>query len=211
MSTRQQRRDWQEFRESHGATPREFKKRWVAMFGRQPTLQEFSAYIEKRDELRKPLGRQKKEAVVHSNIHVQRTISMGHRLPSYDGICASLHGHNVTFEVMVHTTSFLDFKVVDHALGILLSAMDHAMVLHDQDPVIAALRQLPFPQRVVLLNVEPTTEALAQLIFNEMQAALVATGQPEYAVVEVKVYETAKYAASCGQGSSVKRTMDGTI
>lgn len=122
-------------------------------------------------------------------ITVVRNISMGHRLPSYIGLCSSLHGHNVRFEVTIAVTEdFLDFKKVDEALSALTSEMDHAMVLYAQDPWLEQI--LVLNTRVVKLSVEPTTEALAQYIFNEMTKI--------YAHVErVTVYETDKYSASC--------------
>lgn len=126
-------------------------------------------------------------------VTVQRTISMGHRLPSYQGICSSLHGHNVRTVVTVRCTEgFLDFKHIDGWLENVLSDLDHAMVLYEQDPMVHVLHTaLPgdFLQRLVLLTVEPTTEALAQLVFNEMSSYCF--------VEEVVVHETDKYQASC--------------
>lgn len=197
MSTRQQRREWQEFREQHGATLKIFKIKWRAMFNREPTDTEIQSYLDKKRELTKPLGaKDKTPRASRANITVQRTISMGHRLPSYDGICSSMHGHNVTFEVMLHTTRFTDFKLVDRDLAHLLEPLDHAMVLYQHDSFVPQLRR--WPQRLVLLNVEPTTEALAELLFNELSGLA-------WHVVEVKVYETSKYAASVGEGGFVKR------
>lgn len=129
---------------------------------------------------------------------IRRTISMGHRLPNYDGICASLHGHNVTFEVCVRVNEFTDFKEIDRALEVFLSELDHAMVLWERDTAgRAACGQIP-SQRVVLLSVEPTTEALAQLLFSEMSL--------HYDVAVVTVYETEKYSASCDKSST--KTID---
>ncbi len=119
-------------------------------------------------------------------ITTERTISMGHRLPSYQGVCASPHGHNVRFEVEIDTRGgFIDFKRIDSALAAVLADLDHAMVLHESDPLLELLRGFGF--RTVALSVEPTTEALAQLVFNEMQGS--------FTVVAVTVYETAKYSA----------------
>jgi len=202
MSTRAQRQDWQDFREKHGKTVKEFQQKWVAMFGRAPKPAELDEYKIRRAELKAPLGRKgllrkpRTNTPAMANLHIRRTISMGHRLSTYDGICSSMHGHNVTFEVMLHTTKFTDFKAVDRDLGRLLEPLDHAMVLFEDDPFVRVLR--PLPQRLVLLNVEPTTEAIAELIFNEMC-------ELSWIIVEVKVYETDKYAASIGHGGNVKR------
>ena len=133
-------------------------------------------------------------------ITVAETISMGHRLPTYDGICSSLHGHNVRVEVSVWTQTFLDFKQVSNRLREVLEPLDHAMVLHDVDPVIATLRATLPEQRLVLLNVEPTTEHLAAYVYQQMRDLI-------YDVLSVTVHETAKYSATCcGEERAVKRT-----
>jgi len=131
-------------------------------------------------------------------ITVIHTISMGHRLPTYDGICASLHGHNVRVEVHVNTKAFLDFKEVSRRLHEVVEPLDHAMVLHETDPVIPALRTLAV-QRLVLLSREPTTENLAAYIYQQMRDLY-------YDVLSVTVYETDKYSATCcGEAPTVVR------
>ena len=122
------------------------------------------------------------------NIVVKHTISMGHRLQSYKGICSSLHGHNVVVEA--HFTSkdkFLDFKVLHEHLKAVLDDFDHAMVLEENDPIVAALA--PFSIRTVLLSHEPTTENIAAYVLNSLLHVL-----PE--TFAVKVRETEKYYAS---------------
>lgn len=135
------------------------------------------------------------------HITVVRTISTGHRLPSYDGICNSLHGHNISVEVHVTTKEFLDFKDVSRRLEEVLEPLDHAMVLHDKDPVVPALRLVLPTQRLVLLNVEPTTEHLATYVYQQMRDLM-------YDVLSVTVKETDKYSASCsGEEPAVRRTV----
>lgn len=129
-------------------------------------------------------------------ITVQHTISLGHRLPSYKGICSSPHGHNarVVATVDVKEDSFLDFKRLSDRLWTVLEPMDHAMVLHDKDtPLIAVLEKYDF--RHVLLDVEPTTEALATYIFSELR-------QHGYLILSVVVHETEKYSATCTEFSN---------
>lgn len=125
-------------------------------------------------------------------ITASHTISMGHRLPSYDGICSSPHGHNVKVTVDVQVAKFFDFKVLKDHLMSIIESMDHAMVLYEHDPFVRVVREFNF--RYVTLNVEPSTEHLAQLIFNEMCSRLMHHG--EVAVACVTVYETDKYSAS---------------
>jgi 6-pyruvoyl-tetrahydropterin synthase len=125
-------------------------------------------------------------------ITVSRTISMGHRLPSYDGICASPHGHNVKVELTIHPhRKFLDFKYVDKVLQSVLEPLDHAMVLQADDVLYEFCVQNSW--RCLALPFEPTTEALAQWLFRVAHAALL----PEGEVLELTVHETDKYSATC--------------
>ena len=59
----------------------------------------------------------------------------------------------------------------------------------DTDPLLPVLHELDM--RVLALNVEPTTEAIAQVVFNWLARS------KGYAVVRVTVYETDKYSATC--------------
>jgi 6-pyruvoyl-tetrahydropterin synthase len=131
-------------------------------------------------------------------ITVTHTISMGHRLPSYDGVCSSPHGHNLRVEVQVRVPPdvFLDFKLVSGHLAGILAPLDHAMVLHDKDPLAHVLLVAGF--RVVKLSSEPTTEALAQYVYAEM-------ARHAHAVVRVTVHETDRYSAETTHGGDVRR------
>lgn len=122
------------------------------------------------------------------SITVERTISMGHRLPSYKGICSSPHGHNVRVEVevLLDPGQFVDFKEIDQVLEKLLSDFDHAMVLQDNDPLLETLKRMNF--RTVGFEFEPTTENIAEWIFNRFLR--------RFQVIKVVVHETGKYSAT---------------
>lgn len=129
-----------------------------------------------------------------TTIKVSRTISMGHRLPSYKGICSSPHGHNVQVDVVVRVPEgkFIDFKVIDKALAKILDGMDHAMVLYEKDPLLSVLRDgMPLPFRTYALPVEPTTEAIAGHVLDLMKKALY-----DQHIVSCTVHETGKYSAT---------------
>lgn len=128
-------------------------------------------------------------------ISVKHTISMGHRLPSYNGICRSPHGHNVTVSANINTITFLDFKHVKDDLVTLLTAFDHAMVLHVDDPLFETLRQFGF--RLVALSHEPTTENVATALFNEFHILY-----PNLRVIAVE--ETASYCAIANEIGACK-------
>lgn len=118
---------------------------------------------------------------------------MGHRLPSYKGLCASPHGHNmeVTVQVGAPEDYFLDFKTVSEHLHTILDDFDHAMILEVEDPFLVALEAFDF--RVVTLNYEPTTENIAAFVFLELKRLIPGVCN----VVSVYVKETEKYGAWC--------------
>ena len=122
------------------------------------------------------------------SVSVSAVVSLGHRLPDYDGICSSPHGHNARFVATVRSDVFLDFKRLSDALWKVVEPMDHAMVLRASDPLLELLRGLGF--RTVALSVSPTTEALASYVFG----ALVESGIG-CEVVDVVVHETDRYSA----------------
>lgn len=121
-------------------------------------------------------------------ISVKTTISMGHRLPNYDGVCSSLHGHNVTITANIDTKEFIDFKQVKRHLKEITDDFDHAMVLYDKDPLYSHLLLAPTPLRLIALSVEPTTENIATYIYNILRSIYVG-------LLVVAVEETASYTA----------------
>lgn len=120
-----------------------------------------------------------------------RTISMGHRLPFYNGICSSLHGHNVKVQVTLDNFGvFIDFKDVDAELARILEPFDHAMVLLETDNMYGYLVGAPEAIRLVGLSAEPTTENIAYYVFQEMAVKY------SKEMRHVEVFETAKYSAT---------------
>jgi len=112
----------------------------------------------------------------------------GHRLLNYDGKCRNLHGHNgravVTLEgpALDRLGMLVDFS---HIKGVLQKwideTIDHKMLLHRDDPVLGYLQQKGEP--VVVLDVNPTAENIAKLIFDHANSQ----GLP---VIEVRLWET---------------------
>ena len=112
----------------------------------------------------------------------------GHRLLNYAGKCRNLHGHNGRAVVTLESASLdalgmvVDFSEVKRVAGKWIDeALDHRMLLHEDDPIIPELRRQGEP--FVTLGVNPTAENIARLIFER----LAAHGLP---VVEVTLWET---------------------
>ena len=112
----------------------------------------------------------------------------GHRLLNYAGKCRHLHGHNGKAVITVETAALdalgmvIDFSVMKRVIGAWIDEhIDHTMLLHRDDPVIPALRQLG--ERFRVLDVNPTAENIARLIYDHA----VEEGFP---VTEVTLWET---------------------
>jgi 6-pyruvoyltetrahydropterin/6-carboxytetrahydropterin synthase len=112
----------------------------------------------------------------------------GHRLLDYDGICKHPHGHNAVAEIEVRTDQLdsrnmvCDFSDIKRIVkGWIDRELDHKMVLRQDDPLVAPLRQLGEP--MYLLDSNPTVERIAQLIYQY-------AGTQGLPVVRVKLWET---------------------
>jgi 6-pyruvoyltetrahydropterin/6-carboxytetrahydropterin synthase len=123
----------------------------------------------------------------------------GHRLLDYDGKCRHLHGHNGTAVITLHGDRLdrrgmlVDFSDLKRVVGGWIdSTLDHTMLLHKDDPVLPLLREKG--ERVHVLDVNPTAENIAKLIFDY------AAGQG-FPVTEVRLWETPScYATYAGSG-----------
>jgi 6-pyruvoyltetrahydropterin/6-carboxytetrahydropterin synthase len=112
----------------------------------------------------------------------------GHRLLNYEGKCRNLHGHNGKAVITLQTTQLdrlgmvVDFTEIKRVIGTWIDeALDHRMILHRDDPALPELRRLGEP--VVVLDVNPTAENIARLIYDRA----VLHGLP---VIEVTLWET---------------------
>jgi len=118
----------------------------------------------------------------------------GHRLLDYDGVCKHPHGHNAVAEIDVRTDQLdsrnmvADFSDIKRLVkGWIDRELDHKMILREDDPLVAPLRQLGEP--MFLLESNPTVERIARLIFDT-------TRELGFIVVAVRVWETPSSFAS---------------
>jgi 6-pyruvoyltetrahydropterin/6-carboxytetrahydropterin synthase len=122
------------------------------------------------------------------------TFCYGHRLLYYDGKCRHLHGHNGRAVITLAAPALdglgmvMDFTRLKRVVGGWIEqTLDHRMLLHRDDPALPLLRGLGEP--VVVLDVNPTAENIARLIFDY------AAGQG-FPVAEVRLWETDTCCAS---------------
>jgi len=89
---------------------------------------------------------------------VQPSFAAAHQLRGYEGKCENLHGHNWKLDVVLtaaetdHLGMVVDFNDVKATLDAILEKLDHRF-LNDLDP---------------FREVNPTTENVARLIFNQL-------------------------------------------
>src|SRR5258708_1686267 len=98
------------------------------------------------------------------------TFCYGHRLLEYDGKCRHLHGHNGRAVITLETARLdplgmvVDFSRLKRVVGGWIDeTLDHKMLLHKNDPVLAFLREQGEP--ILVMEVNPTAENIAKLIF----------------------------------------------
>jgi len=135
--------------------------------------------------------------------HVAREIEFcyGHRLLDYEGKCRYLHGHNAKAEIVLEGDRLnecgmlFDFGEIKRVVsGWIDENLDHRMLLRRDDPAVSPLRELGEP--LVLLDVNPTAENLAKLIFEF-------TAGQGFPVAEVRLWETPRCcAAYCREGET---------
>ncbi len=112
----------------------------------------------------------------------------GHRLLNYDGKCRHLHGHNGRAVITLAAPQLdaagmvMDFARIKRVVSTWIDeTLDHKMLLHKDDPVLAFLRQQGEP--VYVMNVNPTAENIARLIYDF-------TAEQGFPVIEVQLWET---------------------
>ena len=94
----------------------------------------------------------------------------GHRLLNYDGKCKHLHGHNgravitIAADALDQRGMVVDFKDVKMVVAKWIDDnLDHRMILHRDDPVVATLQEMQEP--LYLVDENPTAENIAKIIY----------------------------------------------
>ena len=130
----------------------------------------------------------------------------GHRLLGYQGKCRQLHGHNGRALFTVNARGLdrmgmaTDFANIKRTMNAWLDAnWDHRSLLHRDDPLFGALTERGEP--VVGLPVNPTTENLAKLLFDQAHAL----GVP---VEQVVLWENDMSCAAYSAGDGAATLLD---
>lgn len=100
----------------------------------------------------------------------QISFCYGHRLMNYAGKCRHLHGHNGLLEILIESAKLdklglvMDFSDISAVVKTWVdSELDHKMLLNQDDPLIAMMRE--HDQPYITLPGNPTAEAIAKHVY----------------------------------------------
>ena len=111
-----------------------------------------------------------------------------HRLLYYKGKCANLHGHRWKAEVWIEgepdtvTGILIDYNAIKK----IIERFDHQILLNEADPLVPCIKK---HQQVITTPGEPTSELLAALIRDELEAYCSAQKIPA-AVMKIRIWES---------------------
>lgn len=145
------------------------------------------------------------------------TVESGHMLSQHPERCRFPHGHTRTIEVVVTSDRLdangmvVDFKALKLALESVIDKLDHSLAVNSSDPRIGPLLS-QFGEGLLLFeNEEPTTEAMARRLFEQIACILMEgyaspeEGGPHYRIPpggvrleRVRVWETPSCWAEYG-------------
>ena len=140
-------------------------------------------------------------------IELRHNFETAHRLshPSAPVKCQSIHGHSWWVTVTLSAPELdelgmiVEFGAFKKAWRAFLdTTLDHHLVVRQGDPMAEAVRSVQPDARILELHADPTTEILAQWLF-EKTAEILATLQPEAEVELIHLQETSVNAASYGR------------
>ncbi len=139
-------------------------------------------------------------------ITFKRRFSMAHRLRfDHNSKCLTPHGHNEFVAVSLqpkatsaravdwgnanYAASFADLK--RHWHGFVDDALDHAFQLGHDDPMLGYFRdhEPELLQRLLVIQGDPTTEAVATALFMKLNAVL-AAHMPDFECARLELEET---------------------
>jgi len=144
-------------------------------------------------------------------------IENGHMLSKHPGRCRLPHGHSRRVELVISSDHLdendmvCDFKALKLAVEDYLDQYDHALMLNSDDAYLETIPEQYRERLIVLDGVDPTTEVLAERIYQFVQGQIRAgesftdpkTGNsfslPTHLVLErVRVSETSSSWAEYG-------------
>lgn len=100
-------------------------------------------------------------------------VESGHMLSKHPSLCRFPHGHTRRVDVVLSARGLdggdmvCDFKVIRLAVGAYVARFDHSLSINSRDPMLGEFRS--FAERLVVFEeTDPTTEAMAKMIFDHL-------------------------------------------
>lgn len=106
------------------------------------------------------------------------TVESGHLLSKHPGACRFPHGHTRRVDVVLSSETLderdmvCDFKAIKLAVGAFIDRFDHAMAVNSDDPRVDDLRAASGDRILVFEGEDPTTEAMARVIFEHLAGVI---------------------------------------
>ncbi len=130
------------------------------------------------------------------------TIDNAHLLSKHQGNCRFIHGHTRTVEVVLeaerlnHNDMVCDFADLKTLIERFVNEWDHALCVNDRDPGYDQIKAQFGLRLVTIAGRDPTTEVLAEELFNSVAAALPELGRG-IRLRRIRIWETPTSWAEC--------------
>lgn len=112
-------------------------------------------------------------------------LESGHLLSKHPGNCQFPHGHTRSVELVFAAETLddhemvMDFKAIGDMLGDFLDKFDHALCMNSDDPNFETFRTIYGDRIIPFESGDPTSEAMARVVFMHAREALERAQQGE--------------------------------
>ncbi len=121
-------------------------------------------------------------------LYKEVSFDASHRLLHYRGKCHNLHGHRWKVEIWItgrtddQTNILVDYNEIKQAVH----RYDHQIILNQDDPMVPRIEEF---HPVITTPGDPTSELLAELIRDSIEAAYAPSGR-DVRVETIRVWES---------------------
>ena len=139
-------------------------------------------------------------------VEIQHNIESAHRFfaSTASPKCRNIHGHSwmitlvLKAPVLNEQGMVIEFGQIKKVWRQWLDEnLDHALMLHDQDPMLSAIREIEPEARIFTFSGDPTTEHLAEYLYSQAQTLLSTLSLENSVIVQhIHVQETHVNAAT---------------
>lgn len=153
------------------------------------------------------------EIIMPYRINKTFEIESGHFLTKNPGKCRYPHGHSRKIELILESELLdqndmvCDFSLLKIALTDFINSLDHSICINIEDPMYKVFKDAYGDRVIGLLNIDPTTEVIAKIIFDKAKVILEEYSERKdqlysfgkgVRLVRVRVWETSSTWAEYG-------------